>query len=361
MAPRIVVFGATGYTGRLVAERLVAQGARPVLAGRSEAGLAALADRLGGLEYARADAMRQNSVFDLVGSGDVLVSTVGPFAKWGTPAVRAAIAAGATYLDSTGEAEFIRRVYEQFDRPARRSGAALLPAMGYDFVPGALAGALALEAAPDAMRVDVGYYSLGGTVSSLSSGTRETLVGVTLSDAHAFRDGRVQTVRTAERVRSFTVAGHRREAVSVGGAEHFGLPAVYPGLHEVNVYLGSFGPLARPLQAGAFVGDYVTRLPLARATMRFWGEKLAGLLSGPEAGTTPGGSSWVAAETYDAEGRRLSEVHLAGVDGYDFTAGFMAWAARHPVTGTGALGPIEAYGLEALEDGARAAGLERAT
>src|SRR4051794_11646709 len=159
MANRIVVFGATGYTGELIATRLVAAGAAPVLAGRSMARLEALADRLGGLEIARADAMRQNTVFDLVASpDDVLIATVGPFTKWGTPALRAAVAAGCTYLDTTGEPEFIRRVFEAFDDPARRSGAALLTAMGYDFAPGALAGALALaEAGEDAVRVDVGY------------------------------------------------------------------------------------------------------------------------------------------------------------------------------------------------------------
>ena len=55
----------------------------------------------------------------------------------------------------------------------------------------------------------------------------------------------------------------------------------------------------------------------------------------------------------------MSEVHLAGVDGYEFTASFLAWAAQQPVSGTGALGPVEAYGLERLEAGARLAGLER--
>lgn len=364
MASRIVVFGATGYTGRLVAERLVAAGARPVLAGRDEAKLADLAERLGGLEYERADALRQNSVFALVHAGDVLVSTVGPFAKWGAPAVRAAAAAGATYLDSTGEAEFIRQVFETLDRPARHSGAALLTAMGYDFVPGTLAGALALEEAARgdsgaAVRVDVGYYALGGTVTSLSAGTRASLVGVTLADAHAFRAGAVRTVRTAERVRSFEVAGRSREAVSVGGSEHYALPAVYPGLREVNVYLGWFGPLSRPLQAGALVGELVTRMPLARAAMRSAGERMVDLVGGPAPGTTPGGSSWVAAEAFDARGERLSSVRLTGVDGYEFTAGFLAWAARQPVRGTGALGALEAFGLDALEAGCRAAGLER--
>jgi short subunit dehydrogenase-like uncharacterized protein len=362
MAARIVVFGATGYTGRLVAERLVAAGERPVLAGRDEAKLAELAGRLGGLEHARADALRQNSVFELVSKGDVLVSTVGPFAKWGLPAVRAAVAAGATYLDSTGEAEFIRRVFDEFDEPAKRSGAALLTAMGYDFVPGTLAGALAVaESEGRATRVDVGYYAMGGMVSSLSAGTRASLVGATLADAHAYRDGRIRTVRSAERVRSFQVAGRSREAISVGGSEHYALPAVYPELREVNVYLGWFGPLSRPMQAGALVGEYVTKIPFARAAMRAVDERAMKLVGGPEPGTTPGNTSWIAAETYDASGARLSSVRLTGVDGYEFTAGFLAWAASHPVSGAGALGAVQAYGLEALEAGCRAAGLERVT
>src|SRR5215207_11097640 len=144
MPARIVVFGATGYTGRLVSERLVAQGAKPVLAGRSEEKLAALSERLGGLGWAVADVGRESSMFDLVKRGDVLVSTVGPFIRWGEPAVRAAVAAGGVYLDSTGEPPFIRRVFSELGPSARASGATLLTAMGYDFVPGALAAALAL-------------------------------------------------------------------------------------------------------------------------------------------------------------------------------------------------------------------------
>src|SRR3954470_12365062 len=360
MGSRIVVFGATGYTGGLIAERLTAAGERPVLAGRSEEALSALAERLGGVEGGRADAMRQNTGSDLVGAGDVLISTVGPFAKWGLPAVRAAVAAGCVYLDSTGEPEHIRRVFEEFSGPASRSGAALLPAMGYDFVPGALAGGLALEAAgEDAVRVDVGYYALGGGPGSLSAGTRESLVGITLGEGFAFRGGSVRPARIAERVRSFMVAGRAREGVSIGGAEHYGLPAAFPRLREVNVYLGWFGPLARPFQAGSFVGTFVRRVPGATAGMRFFGERALGLLEGPSAGTTPGTRSWIAAEAYDAFGRQLSEIHLAGSDGYDFTASFMAWAARQRTEATGALGPVEAYGLERLEEGARLAGLER--
>src|SRR4051794_6988761 len=205
---RIVVFGATGYTGRLVAERLVAQGARPVLAGRDDARLSELASALGGLETARADAMRQNSVFDLVESGDVLVSTGGPFVKGGLTAARAAIAAGATYLDSTGEAAVLPPVVPDLTAPARPSGAALLTARGSDVAPGSLAGALAAgEAGEAAARVAIGRYALGATASSMSAGTRESMIGATLSEAFAYRDGRIKPVRTVERVRSFNVSG----------------------------------------------------------------------------------------------------------------------------------------------------------
>lgn len=361
MADRIVVFGATGYTGELIASRLVTLGARPVLAGRSESRLSALADRLGGLEWARADAMRQNTVFDLVGPGDVLISTVGPFVKWGLPAARAAVAAGCTYLDTTGEPAFMKRLFEELDEPAQRSGARLVPSLAYEFAAGSLAGALALEeAGGEAVRVDVGYYALGAGPTSLSAGTRESLVGVTLADHFAFRDGRVRTVRPAERVRSFRAHGKDREAISIGGAEHYGLPAAYPSLREVNVYLGGLGPLSRALQAGSLVGTVVQRVPLARPTMRFWGERAASLVGGPEAGTTPGMASWIVAEALDAAGNVLTTVDLAGADAYDFTASLVAWAAQRAVDGTGVLGPVSAYGVAALEAGALSAGLERA-
>ena len=110
---RVVLFGATGYTGRLTAEAMVAAGVGPVLAGRDPARLEALAGRLGGLPVAEADTARPDSVRDLVGAGDVLVSTVGPFMLRGEPAVRAAVDAGATYLDCTGEPPFVRRVFSE--------------------------------------------------------------------------------------------------------------------------------------------------------------------------------------------------------------------------------------------------------
>ena len=86
-----------------------------------------------------------------------------------------------------------------------------------------------------------------------------------------------------------------------------------------------------------------------------------GMGGGPAAGTTPGGHSWIAATAHDSAGAALAEVQLTGVDGYAFTAGFLAWAARRAahsgVAATGAAGPLEAFGLDALQQGCAEAGL----
>jgi short subunit dehydrogenase-like uncharacterized protein len=359
VAGRVVLFGATGYTGRLTAEAMVERGLRPVLAARSPERLEELAQELGtDLATAVADVGDPPSVRALVDEGDVLVTTVGPFTRWGTPAAAAATTAGAHYLDSTGEPPFIREVFERYGPAAARHGAGMLTAFGYDWVPGNLAGGLALRrAGDDAVRVDVGYFITGS--GSMSGGTRASSVAVLAEPAFVFRHGRVRSERPAKRLRSFPVGSKERPAVSVGGSEHFALPKIARRLVEVNVYLGWFGPLARPLQAMSLG----LSLPGAGTTVNALGERLVkGSTGGPDAEARAKGGSHIVAIAYDAAGRELTQVHLTGVDGYTFTGRILAWgadqAARGGLQGTGALGPVEAFGLVALVDGCRWAGLE---
>ena len=80
--------------------------------GRARKRLEKLAAELGGLEVALADVTSRASVAALVDEGDVLVTTVGPFARWGEPALMAALTQARHYLDATGESTFVRRVFE---------------------------------------------------------------------------------------------------------------------------------------------------------------------------------------------------------------------------------------------------------
>lgn len=362
---RIVLFGATGYTGARTAEALVARGARPVLAGRNPARVRALADRLGGLETAQADVTDPASVRALLGTGDVLVTTVGPFQQLGWPAVESAVEAGAIYLDSTGEPPFVRRVFEEAGPRAAASGATLVPAFGLDYVPGALAGGLALAESGDrAHRVDIGY-SLDGTAGqAFSRGTLVSLMGVLLEPGFAWRGGRLVTEPAARRMWRFEAAGRPRRGLSVGGSEHLTLPALAPSLQEVGVHLDWFGRLTPAAQRLSPLTALAGRIPGAeRGVQRLAATVGRRVGEAPSRDTLARARTTTVAEVRDRAGALVSRVEVAGPEAYGLTASLLAWgataAAHGGVRGAGALGPVSAFGLEPLTAGAAEAGLRR--
>jgi short subunit dehydrogenase-like uncharacterized protein len=362
VSARIVVFGATGYTGEQTARELVARGARPVLAGRSAERLERLADELGGLEIRVADVGRPQTVTDLVEPGDVLVSTVGPFTQWGGPAVEAAVERGAWYLDSTGESSFIRRVFERYGPDAEAAGTGLVTAFGFDWVPGNLAGALALSAAgPQAVSIDIGYFTRGS--GDISGGTRASVAQVALEPGFAYRGGRLRTERTGARVGGFTLNnGKHRDGISVGSSEHFGLPELHPTLREVNVVLGQALPLIQAVPVATGLLSAAMHVPGVRpgftALVR---SQITGSTGGPDEAARARGACSIVAEARAANGDLLQRVQLDGPDGYEFTFRILAWgamtAAERGLRGNGALGPVQAFGLAGLAEGAASAGL----
>ncbi|WP_424536757.1 saccharopine dehydrogenase family protein [Sphaerisporangium viridialbum] len=362
-SPRIVLFGATGFTGRLTVEALLARGVHPLLAGRDQARLEALASSLPvELPTAVADVNRPATLRRIIEPGNVLISTVGPFARWGEPAVEAAIEAGGVYLDSTGEPTFIRRVFQRYGPAAAASGATLLTAFGYDYVPGNLAASLALrKAGPEAVRVDIGYFVQGNMARRTSAGTRASALGMVLEPMYGFRYGRI--LREHGRTRVFTVNGRRRHGLSVGASEHFALPRTHSGLREVNVYLGWLGGLTRVAGVLSRATPFIAAIPGVKRVTEAVADRViqSGGREDPQAPSGDGVTSQIVAEAYDRGGRKLSTVELCGGDPYDFTARALAWAAitaaTEGVAATGAVGPVEAFGLDGLTKGCAEAGL----
>ena len=366
MAGRIVLFGATGYTGDLTARAMVQRGLRPALAGRDGDRLQALAGELGGLSTLVADVKRPDSVRALVERGDVLVTTVGPFAQWGAPAVEAAAAGGAHYLDAAGEPEFIRAVFERHGPRAEAVGCGLVTAFGYDWVPGNLAGALALrEAGEAAASVEIGYFAPGSSVArSLSPGTRATMVAIMLQPAFAWRAGRLVTVPGGSKWRTFDLPTGPAEALSVGASEHFTLPRLAPGLRDVTVYIGWLGRASRPSQMLMLASSLATGVPGVKEGMLGFTEIIAKAApGGPGPDARAQTRSLVVAEVRDDSGELLSSVRLEGINPYELSARLLAWgaeaAAAGSLRGTGALGPVDAFGLEVLETAVVDAGMRR--
>ncbi|GAA1984052.1 saccharopine dehydrogenase NADP-binding domain-containing protein [Catenulispora subtropica] len=141
----LVLFGATGFTGSLVADYLAEHApaaARWALAGRSTAKLAAVRDRLAErhphlkeLPLVVADATDRAALKELADSTRVVISTVGPYLRYGEPLVAACADAGCDYVDLTGEPEFVDAMFLKHHARALETGARLVHACGFDSIP----------------------------------------------------------------------------------------------------------------------------------------------------------------------------------------------------------------------------------
>ena len=376
------MLGATGYTGQRVLRELLARGEEPTLVGRNRTKMLALADRLEAeLPVAEVEVTSTADLAGLLEPSDVVLSTVGPFMQLGMATVTAAAQAGAHYLDSTGEPPFVRRVFE-LDSVAAARGATVVPAFGYDYVPGNLAGALALtRAGEQARRIEVGYFltrsghgdelryrsTLRDAFTLTTGATRTTLVGSAAEDAFAYRrprpgaPARLVDERTGKRVRTFRYAGRKRAALTIGGSEHLGLPEVFPHLDSVDVCMGWFGWWTRPVRTATTLTAPLLRSAKARAAVTRLSQRLPGSHREPDSD----GRSLVIAVARDDSGRPLATTALTGPDPYEMTASLLAWGAVHAAAPDAPLkpgvhGPVATFGLDTLRLGAAEAGLHEA-
>ena len=383
---RILLFGATGYTGRLTAHALARRGVPLALVSRSATRASDVARECAENsptatvpEVAVADAHDARSIRHLItGPGYVLISTVGPFLRLGTPAVEAAIDAGARYVDSTGEGPFIRRIFEHYGPAAKRTGATLLTAFGYDYVPGNLAGALALRDAGDAgaevRRLEIGYFVTGPM--RMSSGTRASIAGVMIERSHGFRDSRIVSERTGARTMTFAdavqVHNDQIDAISlagltIGATEQFTLPRLAPSLRSVDVFLGWAGAGSERASRQAGILNAALTLPgarpLARRIVRSRTPDTTGV--GPDAQRRAGARTLVIARALDDAGTCRAVVQVDGPSPYELTGELLAWAGHacltSPALAPGALGPVDAFGLAEVEQSCAQLGLRRAS
>jgi short subunit dehydrogenase-like uncharacterized protein len=164
----IVLYGATGYTGRLVTDELARRGLDRVLSGRDPEKLA----RLEGAPTRAVPLDDDRALRDLLDGASAVINCAGPFTLAGDALARAAIATRTHYVDSTGEQSFIRMIFDRHGRAAERAGVALVPALGFDYAFGdCIARLAASDLEPlDELTVAYAVEGLGMTRGTLRSG-----------------------------------------------------------------------------------------------------------------------------------------------------------------------------------------------
>lgn len=269
-SPRIVVIGATGYTGRLVARELAAHSAPCVLTGRTPPKLERLAAELGGADTALADVRQPASLARVVQHGDVVINCAGPFTDLGEPVVRACIEQGAHYLDTTGEQLFMKRVLDAYQDPARRAAVVVVNGMAFEYALGDCGAAIAAEELVAPLQsLDVVYAWRAG-MGTASRGTRRSILRILGARGYSYRAGawRREAVAAARR-RVRLPGGRTAHAVSFPAGEALTVPR-HVRVQNVRgwIVLGRGRALVLPFIAPAL--PFLTRLaaPLVELLLR---------------------------------------------------------------------------------------------
>ena len=334
----VVLFGATGFTGALTAEYLAKNAAADLtwaLAGRNQTKLEAIRSKLGvEVDLLLADVEDPASLKTVAESTRILVTTVGPYVRYGEPLVAACANAGTDYLDLTGESEFVDRMYVAYHAKAVETGARLIHCCGFDSIPYDLGVQYTVEQLPTNVPIKVeGLIRAGGKPSG---GTLHTAItafsrGKQNLDAHRARR-RAQPRPEGRSVKLVTGRIHR-----IQGFWAVPLPTVDPQIVANSaVLLDEYGPDFRyshyaavkrlPMVAGGIAGvgllAVAAQIPPARNA----------LLNKIKAGEGPSeerrAKSWFKARFVGEGGGKRVVTEVAGGDpGYGETAKMLSECA----------------------------------
>jgi len=312
----IALLGATGFTGRLVAAELAAR-SRPCRLGARSLDRLSRLPRGDRTETFSVDVNDRARLDRFLEGANVLINTVGPFKELGLPVVEAAVRNGVAYLDSTGEPNFMEEVYRRF----RDSPVPVVPACGFDCIPGDLAAAVAAADLGGAV-TEVGvHYELRGMLPS--RGTARSALGML---------GEQGVVLTRTRVRFI---GGERDAIEWAGGERLTIPRHVPGA-RVRVTMLVPALLVPGLAMGA-VAIWLLA-PALRGLVNLMPE-------GPSPGLREMGRYRILVEALSPAGR--AAVLCEGSDPYGVTARFLVEAAER-IRGRGAMTPAEALDPESF-------------
>jgi short subunit dehydrogenase-like uncharacterized protein len=337
---RWLIYGATGYTGRLVTAAALARGLDPILGGRDVAAVTALAGEHG-LEprpFALDDSHAVSTVLDGVG---IVAHCAGPFSATSGPMLDACLAAGADYVDITGEIAVFEAAFARHDA-ARAAGIVVCPGVGFDVIPTDCVAACLKEALPDATRLALGFE----TTSGMSAGTAKTSVEALKVGSQIRRDGRLECVPLGGRSRTINFGRGPRHAVAIPWGD---LATAYrtTGIPTIEVYV----PMPRVAALGLRLVD-VARGLLGGAAAQAW---LKGAIEkrvrGPGAAARESSPTRVWGEVTSPDGRTaVARLRTANV--YDVTVSGVLMAVAYLLDRTGPGGtftPSQLMGSRCVE------------
>lgn len=309
MKDKFLLYGAYGYTGKLIIEECLKVNLKPVIAGRKEAPLATLAKQHN-LEYRSFGLEDHETIKENFKDIKVVLHAAGPFVHTALPMLEACLSTSTHYLDITGEYQ-IFELCASLDERAKQKKIMILPGAGFDVVPSDCLAMHLKKELPTATSLTLAF---AGMNSGYSRGTAKTMIENLGSGGLIRKDGRLKKVPNAYKVKKINFGKFETISATIPWGD---LSTAYysTGIPNIEVFMGMNDKLVKKLRASNYF-SWLFRLGFVKSYMKKQVEKKK---EGPDAAKRSKGKSFFRGEVKDEAGNTKS-AFLYTPEGYSLTA-----------------------------------------
>jgi len=325
MNKKWMVYGANGYTGRLIAQEAKRCGMQPILAGRSADTIREMAAKTG-FECCVFDLEDETAVSEALEGVAIVLHCAGPFSATSQPMIEACLNNGCHYLDITGEISVFANAHAQSEE-ARRADIILMPGVGFDVVPTDCLAATLVKALPAATAMTLAFEAGG----QMSPGTMKTSIEGLAGGGCVRESGKLKWVPLAWKTREIPFEHGKRLAVTIPWGDVF-TAYISTGVPDIEVYMSAPPSSILGMKRLRMIKPLLSMMWVQNMMKR----RVERTVTGPEAGERQNTQMHLWGEVSSADGRSVSAT-MTTPDGYDVTVlasmGIVKYLLEHDVEG----------------------------
>lgn len=302
-----MIYGANGYTGELIAREAKKRGLAPVLAGRNEQAVKALADELG-FQYRAFSLDNPKNVAEQLKDVDVVIHCAGPFSATSSQMIEACLASATHYTDISGEMDVFEYAHSaDINSRAIQAGIVVCPGVGFDVIPTDCVAAKLKQVMPDATHLSLGFSSK----SSLSPGTAKTSIEGLGTGTRVRINGTIQS--TSLRTRKVDFGEGEIQTAAIGWGD---VSTAYhtTGIPNIDVYIPAPDAVLKKLK----MADRLKWLFRLKFVQNFMKKQVDKTVKGPNEEKRAKHNTLVWGEAHNANGD-MKVARVTTANGYDVT------------------------------------------
>lgn len=337
MSNKILIYGANGYTGRLITKQAINQNLNVELAGRNSLAIGELAEQYQ-VKHHIVELNQTSQLKELLQEFETVIHCAGPFSETALPMVEACLATSTNYLDITGEISVFEMIMRQHDA-AKSAEVALIPGIGFDVVPTDCLTAYVFEKMPDAKSLELAFV---GSKTGLSRGTAVTMVKNMPDGGYIRKNGKITKVPLAYEVKEIEFPHKKQWCMTIPWGD---LMTAYhqTGIPNIKVFSGvNYNTLQKIRRFRSL--KFILGISWIQKIVR---KKVERTVTGPTAENLELGNTYIMAKVINHKGEQVN-AYMITPEAYQLTA-LTAVIAAKSLTNSKLKGyytPAQAFGKD---------------